>query len=67
MPRWRVDLNKKLQHVGIIDAATAEDAINEVAKLFDIRPALRDKLVAPGLVVRLVFTIHDALIWRCSG
>ena len=47
MPRWRVDLiSKKLRHVGTIEAATAEDAINEAARLFDIASAVRDKLVA---------------------
>jgi hypothetical protein len=47
MPRWRVDLiGKKLQQVGIIDADTAEQAVNEVAKLFRMEPVLRDKLVA---------------------
>ncbi len=47
MARWRVDVKgKRLQHVGTIKADTAEDAINEVAKLFRIEPRLRDKLVA---------------------
>ena len=39
MARWRVDFKgKRLQHVGTIKATTAEDAINEVAKLFRIEP-----------------------------
>jgi hypothetical protein len=47
MARWRVDLiGKKLRHVGTIEAGTAEDAINEAAKLFQIEPIVRDKLVA---------------------
>jgi hypothetical protein len=47
MFRWRVDFKgKRLQHVGTIKANSAEDAINEVAKLFRIEPRLRDKLVA---------------------
>ena len=47
MFRWRVDFKgKRLQHVGTIKATTAEDAINEVVKLFRIEPMLRDKLVA---------------------
>jgi hypothetical protein len=47
MFRWRVDVKgNRLQHVGTIKADTAEDAINEVAKLFRIEPRLRDRLVA---------------------
>ena len=47
MARWRIDIiGKKLRHVGTIDANTAEQAIDEAAKLFRIEPAVRDKLVA---------------------
>jgi uncharacterized membrane protein YiaA len=44
---WRVDLiSERLLHVGSINADTAEQAIYEVAKLFRIEPAQRDKLMA---------------------
>jgi hypothetical protein len=47
MPRWRVDLiGKKLQHVGTLEAWTEQEAVEEVAKLFRIAPAVRDKLTA---------------------
>jgi hypothetical protein len=47
MPRWRIDLiGKTLQHLGIIEAESAEQAIDEAAKLFRIGPAVRDKLMA---------------------
>ena len=47
MAKWRVDLiGKKLQHVGTVEARTEQEAIDEVAKLFRIAPALRDKLTA---------------------
>ena len=47
MPRWRIDLiSKTLRHVGTIEAETAEQAIDEAAKLFRIKPAVRDKLIA---------------------
>ena len=47
MARWRVDFKgNRLQHVGTIEASTAEHAVNEVANLFRIEPRLRDKLVA---------------------
>jgi hypothetical protein len=47
MARWRVDFKgKRLQHVGTIEANTAEDAVNQVAKLFRIEPMLRDNLIA---------------------
>lgn len=53
MPRWRVDfMGTTLRHVGSVDAATAEQAIDEVAKLFRIEPAVRDKLMATKVEVR---------------
>jgi 1,2-phenylacetyl-CoA epoxidase PaaB subunit len=46
MPRWRVDLiGKKLQHVGTVDAANEREARAEAIKIFEVRPALRSKLV----------------------
>lgn len=46
MPRWRVDLiGKKLQHVGTVEAANEREALAEAIKVFDVRPALRSKLV----------------------
>jgi hypothetical protein len=53
MARWRVDLiGEKLRHVGTIEANTAEEAIDEAAKLFGIEPAVRDKLVATKVPTR---------------
>ena len=50
---WRVDLiSDRLMHVGSINADTAEQAINEVAKLFRIEPAQRDKLTATEVQTR---------------
>jgi hypothetical protein len=51
--RWRVDfMGTTLRHVGRVDAATAEQAIDEVAKLFRIEPAVRDKLMATKVEAR---------------
>jgi hypothetical protein len=53
MVRWRVDLiGNRLPHVGTIDADTAEQAIDEVAKLFSIGPAPRDKLMVTKVQTR---------------
>jgi hypothetical protein len=50
---WRVDLiGDRLLHVGSINADTADQAINEVAKLFRIEPAQRDKLMATEVQTR---------------
>ena len=50
---WRVDLvSDRLLHVGSINADTAEQAINEVARLFRIEPAQRDKLLATEVQMR---------------
>jgi hypothetical protein len=50
---WRVDLiSDRLLHVGSINADTADQAINEVAKLFRIEPAQRDKLTATEVQTR---------------
>ena len=50
---WRVDIiSDRLLHVGSINADTAEQAINEVAKLFRIEPAQRDKLMATEVQTR---------------
>jgi hypothetical protein len=47
MHRWRVDLiGEKIRHIGTVKADIAEQAINEVAKLFAIESRLRDKLAA---------------------
>ena len=47
MARWRVDYQgKKLQYVGTVEARTEQEAIDEVAKLFRVAPAVRDKLMA---------------------
>ena len=50
---WRVDfVSDRLLHVGSINADTAEQAINEVARLFRIEPAQRDKLLATEVQIR---------------
>ena len=53
MPRWLIDLiGKTLRRVGTIEAATAEQAIDEAAKLFRIEPAVGDKLMATKVETR---------------
>jgi hypothetical protein len=42
----------RLLHVGSINADTADQAINEVVKLFRIEPAQRDKLTATEVQTR---------------
>jgi hypothetical protein len=47
MARWRIDIiGDKRQPVGIIEAKTAEQAIDEAAKIFRMGPTARDKLMA---------------------
>ena len=46
MARWLVDIiGKKLQHVGTVDADNEREALAEAIKRFDVRPALRSKIV----------------------
>ena len=46
MPRWRVDiLRKKTEHLGIVTAPNAHDALNRAASLFRIEPAEYSKLM----------------------
>jgi hypothetical protein len=47
MARWRIEIiGKKLRQVGTVEANTAEQAVDEAAKLFGVESAVRDKLVA---------------------
>ena len=46
MPSWRVDIiGKKLQQIGTVEAPTEREALADAIKLFNVRPALRSKLV----------------------
>jgi 1,2-phenylacetyl-CoA epoxidase PaaB subunit len=50
MPRWRVDIGgKELQALGTVDAPNAWEALAKAVELFDIRPALRSKIVVTKL------------------
>jgi hypothetical protein len=56
MPCRRVDpMVKNLPHVGTLKPRTEQEAVDDVAKLFRIEPAVRDKLPAGytnALVIR---------------
>ena len=46
MPRWRVDiLRKQAEHLGIVTAPNAQEALNRAASLFRIEPDQRSKLM----------------------
>ena len=46
MPRWRVDIvRKKAEHLGIVTAPNAQEAVNRAASLFRIEPDQRSKLM----------------------
>jgi hypothetical protein len=46
MATWRVDFTgKKLKHLGQVEAATADEAVDKAGELFDIGPGRRFKLL----------------------
>jgi hypothetical protein len=46
MARWRVDiLRKKTEHLGIVTAPNAQEALKSASSLFRIEPARYDKLM----------------------
>ena len=46
MPRWRVDLIRKhADHLGIVAAPNAQEALNKAASLFRIEPAQYSKFM----------------------
>jgi hypothetical protein len=46
MAKWRVDiLRKHVEHVGIITAPNAQEALKRAALLFRIEPTRRNKLM----------------------
>jgi hypothetical protein len=46
MPRWRVDiLRKHAEHLGIVTAPNAQEALNRAASLFQIEPSRFNKLM----------------------
>ena len=46
MPRWRVDIIRKLaEHLGTVEAATEKEAIEKAAKRFDIPLGRRNRIV----------------------
>jgi hypothetical protein len=50
MARWRVDyIGKGRKHLGTVEAADEKAAIAEAAKLFNITPARRFKIVVTKL------------------
>ena len=46
MPRWRVDmLRKQAEHLGIVTAPNAQQALNRAASLFRIEPDYRKLMI----------------------
>jgi hypothetical protein len=46
MPRWRVDiLRKEAEHVGVVEAPSAREALLQAVKVFSIPAALQDRVV----------------------
>ena len=46
MPRWRVDIvRKKVEHLGIVTAPNAHEALNRAASFFRIEPIQHSKLM----------------------
>ena len=46
MPRWRVDIvRKKTEHLGIVTASNAQEALSRAASLFRIEPTRYGKLM----------------------
>ena len=46
MPRWQVDLIRKhADHLGIVAAPNAQEALNKAASLFRIEPSRFNKLM----------------------
>ena len=46
MPRWRVDIiRKKAEHLGIVTAHNAQQALHRAASLFQIEPDQYSKFV----------------------
>jgi hypothetical protein len=46
MSRWRVDIiRKRAEHLGIVTAPNAQEALARAASLFRIKPARYDKLM----------------------
>jgi len=68
MPRWSADLiRSRTQHLGTVEAATKEEAIERAAKLFNIYPGRQNRIVVTRVAVpislsddQLVATITNA-------
>ena len=46
MPSWRVDIiRRKTEHLGIVTAPDAQEALHRAASLFRIEPAKYNKLM----------------------
>jgi hypothetical protein len=46
MPRWRVDIiRKRAEHLGIVTAPNAQEALARAVSLFQIKPARHNKLM----------------------
>jgi hypothetical protein len=46
MPRWRIDIVRKhAEHLGIVTAPNAKEALNRAASLFRIKPDQYSKLI----------------------
>jgi hypothetical protein len=46
MPRWRVDIiRRKTEHLGIVTAPNAQEALHRAASLFRIEPDQHSKLM----------------------
>ena len=53
MPRWRVDIiRKRAEHLGIVEAATEKEAIEQAAKLFNIPPERKNRIVVDRISKR---------------
>jgi hypothetical protein len=59
MPRWRVDIvRKNAEHLGIVTAPNAQEALHRAAKLFRLRPDLHSKLIITKVGEHPVRALH---------
>jgi hypothetical protein len=53
MPRWRVDIIRRhAEHLGVVEAANEQDAIEKAAKEFDIPPERQNRIVVEKMSKR---------------
>jgi len=52
MPRWSVDIvRSRTQHLGTVEAATKNAAIEKAAKLFNVDPARQNRIVVTRMAL----------------